>query len=47
MAMEQRDKLIQEIHRIEGLLAYAEANGLNDDVEALRKQLTALLELMS
>ena len=27
MALPQRDKLIDEIHRLEGLMAYAEAHG--------------------
>lgn len=44
MALPQRDKLIEEIRRIEGLLSYAEANGMLEEVERLRRKLSRLLE---
>ena len=44
MAMQQRDKLIEEIHRIEGLMAYAEAHELWEQLEELKTQLKAVID---
>ena len=44
MALPQRDKLIDEIHRLEGLMAYAEEQKDWDEVERLKEQLRRLLE---
>ena len=44
MAMQQRDKLIEEIHRIEGLMAYAEAHELWEQLEELKTRLKAVID---
>jgi hypothetical protein len=46
MAMPQRDNYIEQIHRLEGLLAFAEQQEDWDEVERLKEQLRRLLELM-
>ena len=46
MAMPQRDNYIEQIHRLEGLLAFAEQQEEWDEVERLKEQLRRLLELM-
>ena len=44
MAMQQRDKLIEEIRRIEGLMAYAEAHELWEQLEELKTRLKAVID---
>ena len=44
MAMPQRDNNIDQIHRLEGLIAYAEEQKDWDEVERLKEQLRRLLE---
>ncbi len=44
MAMPQRDNYIEQIHRLEGLLAFAEQQEDWDEVERLKEQLRRLLE---
>lgn len=39
MALPQRDNYIEAIHRIEGLMAYAEANGDSGELERLKDRL--------
>ncbi len=46
MAMPQRDNYIEQIHRLEGLIAFAEQQEDWDEVERLKEQLRRLLELM-
>ena len=46
MAMPQRDNYIEQIHRLEGLIAFAEEQKDWDEVERLKEQLRKLLELM-
>jgi hypothetical protein len=43
MAMQQRDKLIEEIQRIEGLMAYAEAHELWEQLEEHKTRLKAVI----
>ena len=44
MAMPQQDNNIEQIHRLEGLIAYAEEQNDWDEVERLKEQLRRLLE---
>ena len=44
MAMPQRENDIEQIHRIECLIAYAEEQKDWDEVERLKEQLCRLLE---
>ena len=44
MAMQQRDKLIEEIRRIEGLMAYAEAHGDKEQLEDLKARLDRVIK---
>ena len=44
MALPQRDNYIDQIQRLEGLMAYAEAHQDWDEVERLKEQLRRLLE---
>lgn len=44
MALPQRDNCIDAIHRLEGLIAYAEAHGDWDELERLKECLRKLLE---
>ena len=46
MAMPQRDNNIEQIHRLEGLIAYAEEQKDWDEVERLKEQFSRLLERM-
>lgn len=46
MAMPQRDNTIEQIHRLEGLIAYAEVQKDWDEVERLKEQFSRLLERM-
>ena len=42
--MQQRDKLIEEIRRIEGLIAYAEAHEEWEPFEELKARLKAVID---
>ena len=46
MAMPQQDNYIQQIHRLEGLMAYAEQQKDWDELERLKERLKKLLEQM-
>lgn len=46
MALPQKDNTIEQIHRLEGLIAYAEEKKDWDEVERLKEQLSRLLERM-
>ena len=46
MALPQRDKLIDEIHRLEGLMAYAESHGEWERLEELKARLKAAIDRM-
>ena len=47
MAMPQQDNYIEQIHRLEGLMAYAEAHEDWDELERLKEHLKKLLEQMA
>ena len=47
MAMPQQDNYIEEIHRLEGLMAYAEQQKDWDELERLKERLKKLLEQMA
>ena len=47
MAMPQRDNYIEQIHRLEGLIAYAEAHGEWERLEELKAKLKVLIDRMS
>lgn len=47
MALPQRDKIIDEIHRLEGLMAYAETHGEWESLDDLKAKLKALLDRMA
>ena len=44
MAMPQRDNTIEQIHRLEGLIAYAEEKKNWEELERLKERLRSLLE---
>lgn len=46
MALPQRDNHIEAIHRIEGLMAYAEQIGDWEELERLKERLKKMLEKM-
>lgn len=46
MALPQRDKLIDEIHRLEGLMAYAESHGEWERLDELKARLKAAIDRM-
>ena len=46
MAMPQRDKYIEQIRRLEGLIAYAEEQQDWEELERLKEQLRKLMEKM-
>ena len=46
MAMPQQDNYIKQIHRLEGLMAYAEKQMAWDELERLKARLKKLLEQM-
>ena len=46
MAMPQRDNYIEQIRRLEGLIAYAEEHQDWEELERLREQLRKLMEKM-
>ena len=47
MAMPQRDNLIEQIHRLEGLIAVAEQQENWDELERLKERLKKLLDKMA
>lgn len=47
MAMPQQDDFIEQIHRLEGLMAYAEQQKDWDELERLKARLKRLLEQMA
>ena len=47
MAMPQRDNLIEQIHRLEGLIAVAEQQKDWAELERLKERLRALIEQMA
>ena len=47
MAMPQQDNYIQQIHRLEGLMAYAEQQKDWDELERLKERLKKLLGQMA
>ncbi len=47
MAMPQQDNYIEQIHRLEGLMAYAEQQKDWDELERLKERLKKLLEQMA
>ena len=47
MAMPQRDTNIEQIHRLEGLIAFAEQQKDWDELERLKARLKKLLEQMA
>ena len=46
MAMPQRDNYIEQIRRLEGLIAYAEQQQDREELERLKEQLSKLMEKM-
>ena len=44
MALPQQDDYIEQIHRLESLMAYAEAHQDWDELERLKERLRKLLE---
>ena len=46
MAMPQRDNYIEQIRRLEGLIAYAEEQKDWEELERLKEQLRKLMEKM-
>ncbi len=46
MAMPQRDNYIEQIRRLEGLIAYAEEHQDWEELERLKEQLRKLMEKM-
>ena len=44
MAMPQQDNFIEQIRRLEGLMAYAEAHGDWEELERLKERLRRLVE---
>ncbi len=46
MALPQRDNYVEQIHRLEGLMAYAEAHGDWEELEWLKERLRRLIEKM-
>jgi len=47
MAMPQQDDYIEQIHRLEGLMAYAEKQKDWDELELLKARLKKLLDQMA
>lgn len=47
MALPQRDNYIDQIQRLEGLMAYAEAHQDWDELERLKERLEKLLDRMA
>ena len=44
MNMEQRAAMLAEIHRLEGLIAYAETHGDLEELQRLKERLSSLIE---
>ena len=47
MALPQRDNYIEQIQRLEGLMAYAEAHQDWEELERLKERLKKLLDRMA
>ena len=47
MALPQRDKYIEELKRIEGLMAHAEAHGEREQLEELKARLDRVIRKIS
>ena len=47
MALQQRDKYIEELKRIEGLMAYVEAHGEWEQLEDLKERLDRVIRRIS
>ena len=47
MALPQQDDYIEQIHRLEGLMAYAEQQKDWDELERLKERLKKLLDKMA
>ena len=47
MALPQKDKYIEELKRIEGLMAYAEAHGEWEQLEDLKERLDRVIRRIS
>ena len=47
MAMPQQDDYIEQIHRLEGLMAHAEQQNDWDELERLKERLKKLLDKMA
>ena len=47
MAMPQQDDYIEQLHRLEGLMAYAEQQKDWDELELLKARLKKLLDQMA
>ena len=47
MALPQRDKYIEELKRIEWLIAYAEAHGEREQLEDLKERLDRVIRRIS
>lgn len=47
MALPQRDNYIDQIHRLEGLMAYAKRHQEWEELERLKERLKNLLERMA
>lgn len=43
MNLEQRNRIMQKIHRLEGLLAWAKAHGEKAEVERITRELSELV----
>ena len=46
MNMEQRARQYDEIHKLEGLLAYAVAHGDKEEAERIRSELVRMVEAL-
>lgn len=46
MNLEQRNRIMQKIHRLEGLLAWAKAHSEHEEVERITRELSELVALM-
>ena len=44
MNLEQRNRIMQKIHRLEGLLAWAKAHGEKGEVERITRELSRFIE---
>ena len=46
MTMPQQDNYIEQIHRLEGLMAYVESHGDREELERIKERLRRLIEKM-